>query len=69
MNQLITGIQQVGIGVVNSHEAKYYYKEIFGMDVLIFDDIASAELMTQYTGNEIHQRHAILTMNICGAGA
>ena len=68
MKQLITGIQQVGIGVVNSHEAKYYYKDIFGMDVLIFDDTASAELMTQYTGNEVHQRHAILTMNLCGGG-
>lgn len=68
MKQLITGIQQAGIGVVNSCEAKYYYKDIFGMDVLIFDDTASAELMTQYTGNKVHQRRAILTMNLSGGG-
>ncbi len=68
MNQLITGIQQVGIGVINCQEAKYYYKDIFGMDILIFDDTSSAELMTQYTGNEIHQRRAILTMNLFGGG-
>ncbi len=65
---MITGIQQVGIGVVNTIDAKYYYKDIFGMDVLIFDDTAYASLMKQYTGNEIHQRNAILTMNLCGGG-
>ncbi len=65
---MITGIQQVGIGVVNTNEAKYYYKDIFGMDVLIFDDVSSADLMTKYTGNEVHQRRAILTMNLSGGG-
>ena len=51
-----------------SASAQYYYKDIFGMDVLIFDDTASAELMTRYTGNQVHQRNAILTMNLCGGG-
>jgi catechol 2,3-dioxygenase-like lactoylglutathione lyase family enzyme len=68
MSQLITGIQQVGIGVCDCDEAKYLYRKIFGMDVLIFDDIAMASLMTQYTGNELHERRAILTMNLAGGG-
>ncbi|MEP6583894.1 MAG: VOC family protein [Ginsengibacter sp.] len=68
MQQLITGIQQVGIGVANSKEAKYYYIDIFGMNVLIFDDTASATLMSRYTGNEIHRRNAVLTMNLGGGG-
>ena len=68
MKQLITGIQQVGIGVSNSGEAKILYRDVFGMNILIFDDKASAELMSCYTGKEIHQRHAILTMNLAGGG-
>lgn len=38
------------------------------MDVLVFDDTSSAHLMTRYTGNEIHQRRAILTLNMQGGG-
>lgn len=68
MKDLITGIQQVGIGVSNCDEAKYFYKDIFGMNVLIFDDISSAHLMTKYTGNKLHERRAILTMNLSGGG-
>ncbi|MEP6928026.1 MAG: VOC family protein [Ginsengibacter sp.] len=68
MKELITGIQQVGIGVSNCNEAKYLYKDIFGMNILIFDDKSSAELMKRYTGNEVHKRHATLTMNLSGGG-
>ena len=68
MSKLITGIQQVGIGVADSNEAKYYYKDVFGMNVLVFDDTSSADLMTKYTGDKVHQRRAILTMNLCGGG-
>ena len=68
MTQLITGIQQVGIGVRDCEEAKYLYKRTFGMDVLIFDDIATAPLMTRYTGDELHERRAVLTMNLAGGG-
>lgn len=46
----------------------YLYKELFGLDVLIFDDHAEANLMTQYTGNKVHSRRAILTMNLQGGG-
>jgi catechol 2,3-dioxygenase-like lactoylglutathione lyase family enzyme len=68
MTQLITGIQQVGIGVSDCNEAKYFYRDVFGMDTLIFDDISTADLMTEYTGKKIHNRHAILTMNLSGGG-
>jgi catechol 2,3-dioxygenase-like lactoylglutathione lyase family enzyme len=68
VKELITGIQQVGIGVENAAEAKHLYKDLFGMDVLIFEDKAPAALMTRYTGSQVHQRHAILSLNISGGG-
>lgn len=68
MQNLITGIQQVGIGVANAEEAKYLYKDLFGMNVLIFEDKAEASLMTKYTGKQVHRRHAILSMNLSGGG-
>ena len=68
MHNYLSGIQQVGIGVRNAQEAMHLYKNMFGLDVLIFDDIAQAKLMTQYTGNQIFNRRAILTMNLQGGG-
>ena len=68
MRELITGIQQVGIGVEDADHAKYLYRDLFGMDVLVFDDVAEASLMTRYTGNEIHHRRAILSLNMQGGG-
>ncbi len=68
MVDCITGIQQAGIGVVNAQEAKHLYKELFGMNVLIFEDKAAASLMTSYTGRQVHQRHAILSLNMSGGG-
>lgn len=68
MSVHITGIQQVGIGVVDADQAKYLYRDLFGMDVLVFDDEAEAKLMTRYTGNQCFNRRAILTMNLKGGG-
>jgi catechol 2,3-dioxygenase-like lactoylglutathione lyase family enzyme len=68
MHSHLSGIQQIGIGVGNAEQAMYLYKELFGLDVLIFDDHAEALLMTQYTGNKVHSRRAILTMNLQGGG-
>lgn len=68
MSELISGIQQVGIGVEDASHAKYLYRDLFGMDVLIFDDEAEASLMTRYTGNEAHHRRAILSLNMQGGG-
>jgi catechol 2,3-dioxygenase-like lactoylglutathione lyase family enzyme len=65
---MITGVQQIGIGVTNACQAKHIYKNLFGMDTLIFEDKADALLMTRYTGNEVHHRHAILSMNLAGGG-
>lgn len=66
--ETITGIQQVGIGVPDADAAKLFYKKNFGMNVKVFDDVAEAGLMTRYTGNEPHQRRAILSMNMAGGG-
>lgn len=68
MHQFITGIQQAGIGVSDCNKAKYFYRDVFGMDILIFDDTSSAVLMKGYTGNTVHRRRAILTMNLAGGG-
>lgn len=68
MSAYITGIQQIGIGVSDASEAKYLYRDMFGMDVLVFDDVAAASLMTAYTGNEIFKRRALLTLNMNGGG-
>ncbi len=68
MENLITGIQQCGIGTHNAHEAALYYKKLFGLDALVFDDTAEAVLMKSYTGNNVQKRRAILTMNMQGGG-
>ena len=67
-HDFITGIQQIGIGVKNLKQSTHLYKDIFGLDVLIFDDTSDAHLMTQYTGGKIYNRHAVLTMNLAGGG-
>ncbi|MBT3241741.1 MAG: VOC family protein [Bacteroidetes bacterium] len=64
----ITGIQQIGIGVNNLFDAWKWYKNHFGMDVRVFEDEATAELMLQYTGGEPRERHAALAINIQGGG-
>lgn len=64
----ITGIQQIGIGVGDAMEAAQFYKALFGMNVLVFDDCSEAKLMTQYTGNTVYNRRALLTLNLQGGG-
>lgn len=68
MTKLISGIQQIGIGVPNVYEAWKWYKDNFGMDIRIFEDDTVAELMLPYTGGKPHKRHAALAMNISGGG-
>jgi catechol 2,3-dioxygenase-like lactoylglutathione lyase family enzyme len=65
---LISGIQQIGIGVPNLHEAWKWYRAAFGMRVSVFDDKAEAALMTRYTNGIIESRHAVLAMNMSGGG-
>ena len=68
MADLITGIQQIGIGVQDANVAKLAYKKDFGMAAKVFDDVAEATLMAEYTGNQKHQRRAILSLNMAGGG-
>ena len=65
---IISGIQQIGIGVKNVHEAWKWYRKNFGMDIRIFEENAAAELMLQYTGGKPENRHAALTLNLQGGG-
>lgn len=68
MDKIISGIQQIGIGVSNVQEAFDWYKVHFGMDVKVFDDEAEAALMIRYTGDEVRNRQAILALNMQGGG-
>jgi catechol 2,3-dioxygenase-like lactoylglutathione lyase family enzyme len=38
MKDVITGIQQVRIGVQDAEQSALLYKDLFGMNVKIFDD-------------------------------
>jgi catechol 2,3-dioxygenase-like lactoylglutathione lyase family enzyme len=67
-NYIISGIQQVGIGVANVHEGFNWYNCHFGMDIPIFEEAAEAALMLPYTGGKPQKRHAILAINIKGGG-
>lgn len=68
MSELISGIQQVGIGVRNAQEAFSWYNKTLGLNVPLFDDVAEATLMTRYTKGNIRQRRAILALNMAGGG-
>lgn len=65
---IIHGIQQIGIGVKNVHEAWKWYRENFGMDIRVFEEAAPAEFMLPYTGGEVRNRHAVLALNLQGGG-
>ena len=65
---IISGIQQVGIGIPNLAEAFGWYNKYLGFDARIFDDEGVAELMLPYTGGKPQQRRAILAMNMRGGG-
>lgn len=66
MSYVISGIQQVGIGVSNVDSAWAWYRRHFGMDVPVFRDAAQAPLMTRYTGDVVHSRDAVLALNLQG---
>jgi catechol 2,3-dioxygenase-like lactoylglutathione lyase family enzyme len=68
MDYNICGIQQVGVGVKNVHEAWKWYRQAFGVDVPVFEEAAVAGLMLPYTGGQPQSRHAILAMNMQGGG-
>jgi len=68
MAKQINGIQQLGVGVENLREAFKWFRENFGMDILVFDEKAVAELMLHHTEGETRERHAILALNMQGGG-
>jgi len=68
MTKQINGIQQLGVGVEKLDVAFKWYRENFGMDILVFDEKAVAELMLHHTEGESRERHAILALNMQGGG-
>ncbi len=66
--KIISGIQQIGIGVVNLGDAWKWYREHFGMDIRVFEEKAVADLMLPYTNGEPQSRHAALAVNLQGGG-
>lgn len=64
----INGIQQLGVGVENVHEAWKWYREHFSMDIRMFEDEAVAELMLAHTGGVPRPRYAVLALNMRGGG-
>lgn len=69
MNQVVvSGIQQLGIGVQNVAEAWKWYRKYLGMDIKVFEESATASLMLPYTGGMPQKRHAVLAMNLNGGG-
>jgi len=65
---VISGIQQMGIGVLNLKEAWDWYINHFGMDCRVFEEEAEAKLMLPYTGGEPRNRHAVLALNLQSGG-
>jgi len=68
MSFIISGIQQIGIGVANVKTAWRWYRDNFGMNIRMFEEAAAAEYMLPYTGGKPRQRHAALTINLMGGG-
>jgi catechol 2,3-dioxygenase-like lactoylglutathione lyase family enzyme len=65
---VISGIQQVGIGVRDLHQAWAWYRKFLGFDIKIFEEEAVAQLMLPYTGGKPQNRRAALAINLQGGG-
>ncbi|MBX7202390.1 MAG: VOC family protein [Bacteroidia bacterium] len=68
VTSVLSGIQQIGIGVKDADKAFAWYRKYFGMDIPVFKDASKAGFMTPYTGGEVRSRYAILAINIQGGG-
>src|SRR5690606_39154021 len=64
---VITGIQQIGVGNPDVELAWTWAKSV-GSDLKMFDSAAEADLMTRYTGGDVHSRRAIFALNLQGGG-
>lgn len=65
---IISGIQQIGVGVKDLRLSWNWYNKCFGMDCPIFEEEAEAGLMLPYTGGQPRSRHAVLAYNLQGGG-
>jgi catechol 2,3-dioxygenase-like lactoylglutathione lyase family enzyme len=68
MEKIISGIQQMGIGVPDVQTIWKWYREMFGIDIRLFEDAAEAPLMTKYTGGTVHSRTATLALSMESGG-
>lgn len=68
MDEIINGIQQIGIGVLDTKIVFNWYRKHLGFDVLLFKDEAVASLMTKYTNGNAERRDAYLSLNLVGGG-
>ena len=68
MTKIINGIQQIGIGTANARSVFEWYRKNLGFDILVFEDVAPAKLMTRYTEGQIQNRLALLALNMTGGG-
>ena len=68
MTKIISGVQQMGIGIPNVYEAWDWYNKNFGFDISMFNEAAEAGLMLPYTDGKPQKRHAILALNLKGGG-
>ena len=68
MDEIINGIQQIGIGVSDTKSVFNWYRRHLGFDILLFRDEAIATLMTQYTNGMPQRRDAYLSLNMRGGG-
>ena len=64
--KIISGIQQIGVGVPDLDQAFRWYRNNFGMDIRLFEDDGEAALMLAYTGGKPQARHALLAGNLRG---
>jgi catechol 2,3-dioxygenase-like lactoylglutathione lyase family enzyme len=65
---LVSGIQQIGVGVRNLEEAWRWYRRHLGLDIPVFRDDGEAALMLPYTGGRPQARKAVLAVNLQGGG-
>ncbi|MFA6676997.1 MAG: VOC family protein [Bacteroidales bacterium] len=67
-DKVISGLQQVGIGVKDANKSWQWYKNVFGVDIPVVADTGVAERMLPYTGGKPQPRYAILAINLQGGG-
>jgi len=68
MGVMISGIQQLGVGVPDVQRAWEWYRKVLGFTVPMFNAPGAAEHMRRYTGGEVQSRHAVLALNMQGGG-